>query len=104
LPRTAPPPLVVEASVVRRALPGGRQVWEIGGTVVNPTVRRLPVPAIEVRLVDAGGAALTRWTVRPELKNLAPGGVARFETSAVDPPPGAVKARVQLKPAELGRL
>jgi hypothetical protein len=104
LPRKAPPPLAIEASVVRRALPGGRQVWEISGNVVNPTDQRLAVPAIEVKLVDADGAALGRWTVRPELERLAPGGVARFETSAVDPPAGAVKVRVQLKPAELGRL
>jgi hypothetical protein len=104
LPRKAPPPLALEAKVVRRALPEGRQVWEISGTIVNPTDKRLPVPAIEVKLVDAGGAALGRWTVRPELQNLAPGGVARFETSAIDPPATSVKVRVQLKPAELGRL
>jgi hypothetical protein len=104
LPRKAPPPLALEANVVRRELPGGRQVWEVSGNVVNPTERRLPVPVVELQLVDAGGQALGRWTVRPELDNLAPGGVARFQTSAVDPPKGTVKVRVQLKPAELGRL
>lgn len=104
LPRKAPPPLSVEVAVVRRALPGGRQVWEISGTIVNPTGTRQAVPPVELGLFDAGGRALGRWTVRPELANLAPGGVARFETSAIDPPAAATRVRVQLKPAELGRL
>lgn len=104
LPRKVPPPLALEASVVRRDLPGGRQVWEVTGNVVNPTEQRLAVPVVELQLIDAGGRPLGRWTVRPELANLAPGGVARFQTSAVDPPAGTVKVRAQLKPAELGRL
>lgn len=104
LPRTPPPPLSVDASAVRRALPGNRSLWEIEGTVRNPTARALPVPPVEIRLLDAGGQTVARWTVRPEAETVGAGQAIRFETSAIDPPTSAVKLKMQLKPAELGRL
>jgi predicted Zn finger-like uncharacterized protein len=104
LPRAAPPPLGVEAEAVRRSLPGGRQVWEIAGTISNPTARAQPVPPVELLLLDARGGVVARWTVRPEAATVAPGKAVRFETSAIDPPPRAVRLRMQLKPSELGRL
>jgi hypothetical protein len=104
LPRAPLPPLGIEAEAVRRALPGGRQLWEIAGTIRNPTDRRVAVPPVEIVLLDAAGAAVARWTVRPEETMLAPAATIRFETSAIDPPATAVRLRMQLKPAELGRL
>lgn len=104
LPRTPPPPLALDAAAVRRALPGGRQVWEISGTVRNPTGKSQPVPPVEIRLLDKGGQTVARWTVRPEAASVGAGGAVRFETSAIDPPAGAVKLKMLLKPAELGRL
>ena len=104
LPRTAPPPLAIKADAVKRRLPDNRLVWEVQGVITNPTKTRQPVPPVEVILLDAKGVAVGRWTVRPEIRNLAPGGVARFETSAIDPPADAERLRLQLKPAELGRL
>jgi predicted Zn finger-like uncharacterized protein len=104
LPRTAPPPLAIEAEAARRSLPGNRQVWEIAGTISNPTKKVQPVPPVELLLLDAGGGVVARWTVRPEAATVAPGKAVRFETSAIDPPPSAVRLRMQLKPAELGRV
>jgi hypothetical protein len=104
LPRTPPPPLAVEAEAVRRPLPGGRQVWEIAGTISNPTAKSQPVPPVELLLLDARGGIVARWTVRPEAASVAPGKAVRFETSAIDPPDRAVRLKMQLKPAELGRL
>lgn len=104
LPRTPPSPLAVEAEAMRRALPGNRQVWEIAGTITNPTAKAQPVPPVELRLLDARGGEVARWTVRPEAESVAPGKAVRFETSAIDPPARAVRLRMQLKPAELGRL
>lgn len=104
LPRAAPPPLAVEADAVKRRLPDGKTVWEVEGRITNPTKARQPVPQVELVLLDSGGRAVGRWTIRPDVRNLAPAGVARFETSSVDPPASAVRLRVQLKPAELGRL
>ncbi len=104
LPRAPLPPLAVDAAVVRRGLPGGRSIWEIEGTVRNPTPKALPVPPVEIRLLDAGGGTVARWTVRPEAERVEAGQAIRFQTSAIDPPAGAVKLNMQLKPAELGRL
>ena len=104
LPRTAPPPLAIKAVAVKRRLPDNRLVWEVQGEITNPTKGRLPVPPVEVLLLDPEGRVVGRWTVRPEVQNLAPGGVASFETSTIDPPPTAERLRLQLKPAELGRL
>lgn len=104
LPRTAPPPLAIKADAVKRRLPDNRLVWEVQGEITNPTQRRLPVPPVEVLLLDSAGRTVGRWTVRPEIQNLAPGGIARFETSTIDPPAAAERLRLQLKPAELGRL
>jgi hypothetical protein len=89
---------------VKRRLAGNRTVWEVRGTVRNPTAGGLPVPPVELLLLDAGGLVVGRWTVRPELERLAPGGVTRFETSAIDPPARAVRVRVQLKPGGLGQV
>jgi hypothetical protein len=104
LPRTPPPPLGVTAEAFRRQLPGNRQVWEIAGTITNATAKAHPVPPVEILLLDAEGAVAGRWTVRPEATSVSPGQAVRFETSAIDPPARAVRLRMQLKPAELGRL
>jgi predicted Zn finger-like uncharacterized protein len=104
LPRAAPSPLKLTAEAVRRPLPGNRQVWEIAGTITNPTAKAQAVPPVEIMLLDGGGKVVGRWTARPEAQGVAAGGAVRFETSAIDPPPRAVRVRMQLKPAELGRL
>ncbi len=104
VPRTAPPPLAIKADAVKRRLAGNRTVWEVRGTVTNPTRSRHAVPPVELLLIDGANQVVGRWTVRPELERLAPGGVTRFETSAIDPPREAVRVRLQLKPGDLGRL
>lgn len=104
LPRKAPPPLAVEAEALRRPLPGGRQVWEISGTITNPTKQGQAVPPVELLLLDSKGGVVARWTVRPEAASVGPGQAVRFETSAIDPPQRAVRLRMQLKPPEFGRL
>lgn len=104
LPRAQPSPLKLEASAARSQLGDGRPLWEISGTIQNPTKSRQTVPPIEVRMVDQAGKTVSRWTIRAEIRNLAPDGTARFATSAIDPPPEAVRVRLLLKPSELGRL
>jgi hypothetical protein len=79
-------------------------VWEIRGEVRNAGTARQPVPPLEVRLVDSAGATLARWTVAPPAGSLAPGAVLAFETSAINPPAGAARVAVRLKPAALARL
>ena len=104
VPQTPLPPLTLGVDAQKRRLAGNRLVWEVRGTITNPTDRRHAVPPIELLLLDKGNAVVGRWTVRPDLEHLAPGGVARFETSAIDPPEQAVRLRVQMKPQGLGRV
>lgn len=104
LPRTPPPPLTVAAEAVRRPLGADRQVWEISAIVSNPTGGGIGVPPVELLLLDSAGRPVSRWTVRPDVAWLPPGGSTRLETSAVAPPAGAERVRVQLKPSDPGRL
>lgn len=104
MPRAPESPLAIEADAVKRRLPDARAIWEVSGRITNPTKSRQPVPTVELLLLDSGGRTVGSWTVRPETHELAPGGTARFETGTVAPPDSAVRVRVQLKPAELGRL
>ena len=104
VPSTPPPPLKLEIAAERRAMGQGRLLWDVRGTLANPTDRPLDVPAVELVLLDAAGNSVASWTVRPEASRLPPGGVTRFESSAIDPPASATRVRAILKPAGLGRM
>jgi len=104
VPQAPLPPLTLDVDAEKRRLAGNRLVWEVRGTVTNPTDRRHTVPPLELLLLDSENRIVGRWTVRPDLETIAPGGVARFETSAIDPPDNAVRLRVQMKPQGLGRV
>ncbi len=104
LPRAAPPPLTIEAEAVKRQLPGGREVWDVKASILNPTGKRQPVPPVEAALLDESGQVLGRWTVRPDVTSLSAGEVTMIETTAIDPPEKAERLRLRLKPAEIGRL
>jgi len=104
VPQAPVPPLALSVDAEKRRLAGDRLVWEVRGTVTNPTGQRHAVPPVELLLLDSANRIVGRWTVRPDLESLAPGGTARFETSAIDPPETAVRLRVQMKPQGLGRV
>ena len=104
VPSTPPPPLTLEIAAERRQIDGGRLLWDVRGTLTNPTDRTLEVPVVELLLLDAGGKSVASWSVRPEAGRLAPGAATRFESSAIDPPASAVRVRAALKPAGLGRM
>ncbi len=103
VPTTSPPPLKLAISAQRR-LVDGRTVWDVEGTLSNPTADAHAVPAIALVLVNGEGESLGRWVVRPSATRLAPGAATRFESSAIDPPPAATGVRAFLKPAGIGRL
>jgi predicted Zn finger-like uncharacterized protein len=104
VPQAPLPPLTLGVDAEKRRLAGNRLVWEVRGTVTNPTGQRHAVPPVELLLLDGENRIVGRWTVRPDLETLAPGAVTRFETSAIDPPETAVRLRVQMKPQGLGRV
>lgn len=104
LPMAPVPPLSIETEATIRRLPDGRTIWDIGGTIANPTDRSQPVPAVEISLLDRSGAVVGRWTVPPAAARLEPGARVRFETSAIDPPAGAGRLQARLKPGSLARF
>ena len=104
VPTTPPPPLRLEIAAERRGMENGRTLWDVRGTLTNPTDRSLDVPAVELVLVDAAGNPVASWTARPEAARLAPGAATGFESSAIDPPASAARVRASLKPAGLGRM
>lgn len=103
VPSTPPPPLSLVIDAQRREV-DGRTLWDVRGTLSNPTATAHDTPVIELMLVDAGGQPLASWTMRPPASRLPAGGSTAFETSAIDPPAGAAGVRATLKPAGLGRM
>jgi len=104
LPQAPAPRLTLSTDAVIRSIPGGGTVWDVTGTIANPTRTRLPIPPIELELLGSDGASLASWSVRPPAEALAPGSRIAFDTSALNPPAGATRLRVTLKPASLARL
>ena len=76
-------PVAVRFSVDPEPLANGRIVFAVSGSVENPTDEPHPVPALEGRLVDPGGAVSYRWPVMTPGEILLPGQQVTFETSAL---------------------
>ena len=104
VPESRVPPLSVSVDSVKRPLAGGGVVWEVTGQLGNPGKSTQPVPPLEMVLLAADGTEIDRWIIRASADTLPPGGTVSFETSAVNPPPQAVRLAVRLKPASLARL
>ena len=69
-----------------RRLVDGERVVVIEGLVVNVSSETRKVPSLRASLTDSEGAEIDRWTFEAAEKNLPPGGTARFETIAKNPP------------------
>lgn len=103
LPSIPPPPLELKASAARKALPQGGTVWEISGTLHNPTSETQPMPPLEISILDTAGHVVSRSMLPARQAEIAPGATARFETSSLDPPATTSGVRVEMKPASLSR-
>lgn len=75
-------------------LADGAAVLEVAGEIVNPGAVPAPVPALELRLVDAEGRTLERRRVQASATAIPGGGRVAFSTVAVGLPPGATGARL----------
>ncbi len=88
------PPLRFDVSSRVDALPGGGAALQVVGEVFNPTTMSAPVPALELRLVDASGQTLERRRVRAPAAAVPAGGRIAFATTALDLPAGTMAARL----------
>lgn len=87
----APSPLTIQVTrkPERRATLNGSELLAVTGRVLNPTDDYQPVPDIRAELRDGQGRAVYSWTITRPARQLPPGGVAEFDTAAVDVPQGA---------------
>ena len=58
----------------------GRDGLVVQGIVVNESREPQAVPPIQINLVNKAGQTLQRWTIRPPIRQLLPGGNKAFKT------------------------
>jgi hypothetical protein len=73
----------------RRPLASGNQLFEVSGTVINPTDETLTVPPLQAQLRSLEQEVVYRWTIPPPAPRLAPGGSASFNSAELNIPPNA---------------
>jgi hypothetical protein len=88
-PASSPLTIQVTRKPERRATASGSELLAVTGRVLNPTDDYQPVPDIRAELRDGQGRAVYSWTITRPARQLPPGGVAEFDTAAVDVPQGA---------------
>jgi predicted Zn finger-like uncharacterized protein len=76
------------------ALKDGHDVMMIDAKIESVSRRRVEVPQVVVTLLDANEEALYEWSVRPDVADLAPGEVVKFETQLASPPPMAERVKL----------
>lgn len=103
LPRAAVPPLTVELAPLHIQQAAHNQIWEVQGSVRNPTAQAQPLPPVEIRLLDAQGKVVVRTLARAAAAELAAGERQDFATSLVDPAHRGARVQARLRPAELAR-
>jgi predicted Zn finger-like uncharacterized protein len=76
------------------ALKDGHDVMMIDAKIESVARRRVEVPQVVVTLLDANEEALYEWSVTPDIADLAPGEVVKFETQLASPPPTAERVKL----------
>jgi len=76
--------------------PGGNELLNISGRIINPTDEQQQVPPIYAQLHDGSGKVVYKWTIPPPTKTLPPGGSASFNSAELNIPPAAQELTVTL--------
>jgi hypothetical protein len=86
-PRQDPPPAQPVAAAHESPLAislvspiKGREGLVVQGIVINESREPQAVPPIQINLVNKAGQTLQRWTIRPPIRQLPPGGNKAFKT------------------------
>lgn len=72
----------------------GKPLMMITARIRSVANRTVPVPPVQVSLVDAGGAAIYEWIVTPRIGEMEPGEIMEFSTEVSAPPAGAATVRL----------
>jgi predicted Zn finger-like uncharacterized protein len=89
-------PLTLTSNPIeRRELDNGSELFAVSGRVANPTAESQRVPDIRVDLRDRvtqdgkRGRVIYSWSITPQRRMLAPGGILDFNSARLDVPAGA---------------
>jgi predicted Zn finger-like uncharacterized protein len=77
-----------------KSLRDGSETLSVDARIVSVSDQPVVVPEVIVTLVDARGASLYEWSVRPEARDLEPGEVVEVTTQLTRPPAGAEGVRL----------
>jgi predicted Zn finger-like uncharacterized protein len=72
----------------------GKPLMMITARIRSVASRTVPVPPVQVSLVDAAGAVIYEWIVTPRVGEMEPGEVMEFSTEVSAPPAGAATVRL----------
>jgi predicted Zn finger-like uncharacterized protein len=77
----------------------GQAVLAVTGKLVNITSHEVPVPAINVTLMDGDRRVLYHWSFSANVTTLKPGQAVSFVTRLTSPPSGARRLQLRLADA-----
>ncbi|WP_375452433.1 zinc-ribbon domain-containing protein [uncultured Devosia sp.] len=77
-----------------RTLRDGKEVLIVSADIIGLQKMPVPVPAVVVTLLDAGGTGIYEWSVAPEAADLMTGEHTRLETQLPLPPSTAARVRL----------
>lgn len=84
---SADSPLRIKTNPIeRRALENGSELFAVSGQVTNPSSERQRVPDIHAELRDARCRLVFSWTITPQVRTVAPGGMVDFNSAKLDVP------------------
>jgi len=76
------------------ALKDGANVMMIEAKIANVNRKGAGVPQVMVTLVGANNEPLYQWSVTPDVKDLGPGEMVKFQTQLASPPAGTEQVKL----------
>jgi hypothetical protein len=82
-------PIQIQMEVPQvRGMPGGNQLLDVAGQIINPTDQTQRVPSIRAEIRNSDDRIIYSWIIAPPVKTLQPRGQASFSSGGVDVPEG----------------
>jgi len=88
-------PIQIQMEVPQvRGMPGGNQLLDVSGQIINPTDQTQRVPSIRAEIRNADDRVIYSWIIAPPVKTLQPRGRVSFSSGGVDVPEGDNKLKL----------
>ena len=86
----------------RRVLPSGVELFEVSGRIRNATGSEQPVGPLRAQLVDGDDRTVRSWRIDAPVNRLAPETSVRFDSAALEVPPGATSLKISFEATNAG--